>query len=393
MRSFINLVTAFSFLAIASAATLPLAAVYSGKDSILNVLNHFVIAQAFSVFLDSNTIIRTQVAFAKDDPRLARLAFGFASRSLSMAPVALCIGAIELWLFGFSFFVAIGARHIQNYFRICVPQLREFEKFSFISNIIASVRNLGLFVAIIVFEPKNFAYLLVLILLLEWVCLPLYFARGQTKLTLHRRPYAILINAARHAATSFLRSWSAKTPIMNSMRSTVDRIIVALVFTEPAEILYLKFKAAFQFVDAFVGVFSYQIHLELIKTKTVGPLNRYWKIGFLAFGVGVVSLLLLLDAQPSGPQLLLWCGLALVASFKRVSDSVAGSFLVANSQFRTLVLLYGLESLLVIFILLAGLDLFNVDGAGAFFLFTATTTLASLLFVAASIRYAKVRKK
>lgn len=388
MHSFINLITVFSILSVATAATLPLAAVYSGKDSILSVLNYLAIAQALSVFLDSNTIIRAQLAFAKDDKRLCRVAFGFANRSLLIVPIALCIGAVELWLLGFSAFVAIGARHVQNFFRMCVPQLREFKRFSFIANIIACVRNLSLLAVIINVKADNFSFLLALILLAEWVCLPLYFMRNQPMTISHYRPDAIIICAARNAFKSCLHSWSAKTPIMNSMRSISDRLIVAFLFPDATAILYLKFKAAFQFVDAFVGVFSYQIHLEMIATKTVGTLKRYWKIGFLATGVGVVGLFLMLGEQPSETQLLLWCGLSLLASFKRVSDSVAGSFLVATAKFKNLVLLYSFEVLLTISSLLSVIYLLNFDGAGAFYVFTVTTALSSLLLVTVSIRTA-----
>lgn len=386
MRTFINFITAFSFLSIATAATLPLAAVYSGKDNILSVLNYLAIAQAFSVFLDSNTIIRAQLAFAKDDKRLLKVAYDFANRSLIVVPLALCIGAVELWLLGFSAFIAIGARHVQNFFRMCVPQVKEFKKFSFISNMIACIRNLSLLAVIIAVEAENFSLLLAVILLIEWVCLPVYFMKNQPIIIWQYRPDRIVKNAARNAIKSCLHSWSAKTPIMNSMRSIGDRLIVGFLFPDATAIQYLKFKAAFQFVDAFVGVFSYQIHLEMIATKTVGILKRYLTIGFLATGVGVAGLFLMLGIQPSEMQLLLWFILSLFASFKRVSDSVVGSFLLSTSKFKQLVLIYSLEFFLVIFSLLLAVNFLNVDGVGAFYIFTVVTALSSFLLVSVAIR-------
>lgn len=384
MLSFMNIVTVFNLLSLVSAAMIPVAAIYLHKDTVFIVLNQWVISQSLAVFLDSDTIIRTQIAFSRRGEKTEMFAAGFSSRAFSSVPLALCIGTLELALYGFSYYVAIGARNVQNYFRMSVPQLKKFERFSYLANAIACIRNIGLLVAVIVFEPQDFAFFLVLLLLLEWVLLPLCFFNGLRNLT-WSSPVAILVRLLRNVFKRFISKTSAKVPALDAMRSIVDRALILILLDEPSRILYLKLKTASQYIEAFVSIFSYQFHLEIVRKRSIGTLRRYWIVILWSVLVGTLSFTLIMNDRPIS-ELYLWVFFSLLISCNRVVMSVAGSLLMATAKFRTLVALYGFEIGLLCLVLLTGRYMFGAGATATFAIFLFSGSVAAGLFVASAIR-------
>ena len=360
-----NKISVWNFIALASSSLIPLFAIYTSNKDILLIINNIAISQIFTVILDGNLIIKTQLLFAKWDKKVSFLAKTFFKNLSSFYLIIILLSFLEINSISFSFISIAVAKHIENFCRNSLPQINKYKCFSYQTNMVVSVRNLIFSIAIIFNFPLNLNYFIAILYLIEIMILNILFSKiNILKIIPNKKIIFKVVNYYLFGyAKRFINKNSTKINILESLYVNVDRIIVTIFFPKEIEYNFLILKTASHYVDAFLSVFMYEVGLKIIKLKSLPSKKISLFLTVTSIFVGFSSFSLILGV---GKITIFSLYISILLGITRFTFNIFNYYLISKEKFICLIKDYIIGILIIFISLYIGI----IMGLNAYTLFT-----------------------
>lgn len=331
-----NKISFWNFISLASSSVIPIFAVYTSNKDILFIINNIAISQIFTVILDGNLIIKTQLLFAKKGEKVSHIAKNYFRNLNSIYIIIILLSLVEINFLSFSFLAILFSKHIESFCRFSLPQIEKFKKFSYQTNIVVSARNSIFLIAILFNFPINFSFLIMILYLVEVLVLTNLFTNPKISNFIPKINTAIVL--FKYYILDYIRRFidknSTKINILNALLMNIDRIIVVAFFPKEIEYNFLIIKTASQYVDAFLSVFMYEIGLKIIKYKSLPNRETFFSFIFLSILIGFTSFSLILGL---GKILIFSIIVSIFLGITRFTFNVFNYYLLAKGYFLCII--------------------------------------------------------
>ncbi len=373
----LNRVTIFNVFSLGSAFLIPTAAAFFDKESVLIILNVYFLCTTLASIPDSFIQVRLEVFLARvSKERGSEIISKIFSRYFLIIPLVSISSIIELYLLGFSFSLVLFTRHVYNLSRNCLPQCDIYVSNSWVLNLYATIRNLSIFLSVLILNDTKICLAIYAITFCELFFL--YIRVESRGLLIKKNDYSIFRVMVLNVKN--IRKPYVQTGIFSGLLASTDRFIISLFFSPDAQVIYLKYKLMYQYIDGFFGVFGYQMHLNIIKTKKMVNVKVSTILLLLMTMVGMVGSTILLNIQSYWSYFVVFI-LVLMMSLKRMIDGVITSYLISIRKFGFIVFKSAFEMLVVSITLMTMYHLLFPNIDKVYFSYVLMTLITSSIYI------------
>jgi hypothetical protein len=290
--------------------------------------------------------------------------------------MAITFGLLEVWLIGFPFFIVFFTRHIYNLSRNCLPQCDLYKVNSWLLNLYSTLRNISILIAVLLLNDKGFPYAIYFITVFELVLLFI----GGGRYSKIRLNFNVFRFSFIYKNILKIKKSNTQIGIFSGALASIDRVIIGLFFTPDAQVVFLKYKLMYQYIDGFFGVFGYQIHLSIIKTRKI--IKPHVALGLLLcmVSVGMVGSVILLDIDSYLGYVLVFI-IVIMMSTKRLTDGVVSSYLISICRFHIVAIKSLIEIILITVTLIISYEFYRTDIDKVYLIYVFVTLCVSSVFI------------
>ncbi len=380
-----NKISVWNAITLASSSVIPLIAIFNSNKEILFIINNIAICQIFTVILDSNLIIKSQILFAKRDNKASFIAKTFFKNLSSIYLIIILLSFLEINIISFSFIAIMVAKHIENFCRQALPQINKYKSFSYTTNMVASLRNFIFMGAVICNLPVNLNYFVAILHLIEIMILNILFSKIKiSRLIPNKKIIDKIFNYYLFDyAKRFMNKNSAKINVLHSLHMNIERIIISIIFPKEIEFNFLILKTASQYIDAFLSVFMYEIHLKQIKHKSLPSKKLSLGLIVISIFIGFSSFSIILGL---GKITIFSLIISILLGITKFSFNISNSYLLSQEKFTCIMRDHIIGIIIIFTSLYVGINL-GLNAYNLFTIFVLSSLMISSIFAYHVIKY------